>query len=89
MKGSSSEIRRAVKEYVLRECLPGERPEVLNDDTPLISGGILDSIKVTKLVIFLEELHGVEFQPHEVSVDHLDTVARIASTIQAKMAGSA
>jgi hypothetical protein len=39
----------------MSEFLPGEDPNELTDSTPLISGGILDSIATLKLVMFMEE----------------------------------
>lgn len=83
---AKQEIRQTVKDYVLREFLVGERPEALEETTPLISGGILDSISTLKLVSFLEERYGVEFQAHEVSADHLDTLTDIAEIVESKVA---
>lgn len=83
---AKQEIRQTVKDYVLREFLVGERPEALEETTPLISGGILDSISTLKLVSFLEERYGVEFQAHEVSADHLDTLDDIAKIVESKVA---
>lgn len=83
----SAEIKQVVKAYVLAEFLPGEDPNELTDATPLISGGILDSMASVKLVAFLEEKYGVEFQPHEISTDHLDTLPDIASIVTTKLSG--
>ncbi len=38
------EIETIVRDYILREFLPGEDPAELTEETPLITGGILDSI---------------------------------------------
>lgn len=81
------EIRDAVREYLLTEFLPGEDPSALTDTTPLISGGILDSIASVKLVSFLEERFGVRFEAHEVSVDYLDTIDLVVDTVQRKLGG--
>lgn len=83
---AKEEIEQTVKDYVLREFLVGERPEALDATTPLISGGILDSISTLKLVSFLEERYGVEFQAHEVSADHLDTLGDISTIVSSKVA---
>ena len=89
MADSSRKICRTVKEYILSEFLPGEDPETLSDDTPLITGGILDSIKITKLVIFLEETHGLKFQAQEISADYLDTLESIARIVRTKIGDDA
>jgi acyl carrier protein len=89
MANSSQKICRTVKEYILSEFLPGEDPETLRDDTPLITGGVLDSIQITRLVIFLEETHGFEFQAHEITVDYIDTIESIAGIVQTKIRDNA
>jgi len=80
-----AEIREQVKDFVMKEFLPGEDPEALTSDTPLISGGILDSIKNVKLVSFLEESYGISFDAHEISADYLDSLDLIAETVQNKL----
>ncbi len=75
-----------VRRFILEEFLPGEDPEDLTDSMPLISGGILDSIKNMRLIGFLEEEYGVAFEAHEISFEFLDTLELITSTVQAKLA---
>ena len=77
-------ITQTVQDYILREFLPGEDPDELNDETPLITGGILDSISTLKLVVFLESQFGVTVEAHEAGVDHLDSVGKIAALIERK-----
>jgi len=79
-----NDVEYAVKQFVLKEFLPGEDPGELTSSTPLITGGILDSLATMKLVMFLEERYGVKFAAHEVDADHLDTVADIARIVEAK-----
>ena len=78
------EVKEIVREYVLRECLPGEDPSALTDATPLLTGGILDSISTLKLIAFLEETFGVSFEAYEVDPDHFDTVERIGRLVEAR-----
>jgi acyl carrier protein len=82
-------IRTAIRDYLLEEFLPGEDPEELSDDTPLISGGVLDSISTLKLVVYLEERFGISLEAHEAGVEHLDTVDRIASLVEQKQSKAA
>jgi acyl carrier protein len=79
------EIKNAVRGYILEEFLPGENPDELTDSTPLITGGILDSIATLKLVSFLEEQFKIELAPHETDADHLDSVAAIATLVRSKL----
>lgn len=81
----ASEIRESVKAFILTEFLPGEDPGELRDDTPLITGGILDSIATLKLVAYVEEKYGIELAPHEADAEHLDTISDITSLVQSKL----
>lgn len=78
------DITKVVEQFILREFLPGEDPGELTDCTPLITGGILDSISTLKLVVFIEEHFGVTIEAYEAGVEHLDTVRQIAALIAQK-----
>lgn len=78
------ETEKTVKDYILKEFLPGENPDQLTEATPLISGRILDSLSTLKLVAFLEETFGVRIEPHEADIEHLDTITKIAGLVQSK-----
>ena len=78
------EIRQAVHGYILKQFLPGEDPRELTDQTPLITGGILDSIRTLKLVVFLEDRFDVTVEAHEAGVENLDSVGQIARLIAEK-----
>lgn len=78
-------VRDIIKGYILAEFLPGEDPAALSDSTPLITGGILDSLGTIKLVAFLEQKFKIQIQAHETMVDYLDTVAEIAELVSSKL----
>ena len=83
-KPSMQELKDTIKEYVLKEFLPGENPSALTDSTPLITGGILDSLATLKLVVFLEERFQIKIQAHETMVDYLNTISDIAQLVNSK-----
>lgn len=80
-------VKEEIRQYILSEFLPGEKPSNLRDDTPLRTSGILDSMATLRLVGFVEERFGIEVQAHEASVDNFDRIESIASFIQSKAAG--
>ena len=79
------DIKERIKKMILMEFLPGEGTKELDDTTPLITGGILDSIATVKMIVMLENEFRVDFQPDEMTVDHLDTIAGLANIIQTKI----
>lgn len=81
-------IKQEVRDFIIREFLPGEDPNELTDTTPLISGGILDSIATLKLVMFIEERYRISLEPHEVDRENLDTLELIAKLLAGKGAAA-
>ena len=78
------EIAKVVHHFILREFLPGEDPGELTLGTPLITGGILDSIRTLKLVVFLEEHFDIRVEAYEAGVEHLDSIGQIAALVAQK-----
>jgi acyl carrier protein len=81
---SEQDARHKIKDFIMAQFLPGEDPAELTDQTPLISGGILDSIATLQLVMFLEESYKVSFEAHEVDKDNLDTLDLIVRMLGSK-----
>lgn len=82
---TSMDFGKAVKNYILEEFLPGENPDDLTEDLPLISGGILDSIATLRMVLHFEEQYGIVLEAHEADKEHLDTIRSIASLLASKV----
>ncbi len=83
---TNADLEQAVKTFLLKEFLPDDSPDSLTTTTPLITGGILNSIATLKLVSFLEETYGVRFEAHEVDAEYLDNLVDIANIVSAKLA---
>ncbi len=81
---STEELKQAIQNYIIQEFLPGENPDNVTDDLPLISIGILDSIATLKLVLFIEERFGITLEAHETDKENMDTLAQMVATIEAK-----
>lgn len=78
------DIAKAVHQFILDEFLPGEDPSELTEQTPLITGGILDSISTLKLVVFLEDRFHITVEAHEAGVEHLDSIRDISAFVARK-----
>jgi acyl carrier protein len=79
------EISAAIKDYVLKEFLAGEDPAALTNTTPLITGGILDSLATIRLVSFIEARFGIQLEAHETMIDYLNTVEDISQLVRSKL----
>jgi acyl carrier protein len=79
-------MREVVRAFILENFLPGEDPKNLTDDTELKESGILDSLSTLKLVTFLEEQFGVEFEADDLEAGNLASIENIERLVKSKMA---
>ncbi len=77
-------VKEDLRQYILAEFLPGEKPGNLRDDTPLRTSGILDSVATLKTVTFVEERYGIEVEAHEAGVENFDSIDSIAAFVKSK-----
>jgi acyl carrier protein len=77
-------IHDSVKTFILDQFLPGEDPNELTDDTPLMTTGILDSLATLKLVTFLEEKFDIAVEAHEADAENLNTLELITDLVSRK-----
>lgn len=87
MSADINEIKETVKTFVKMRFLKNAEDKELTYSTPLISGGLIDSILTMQLVVFLEQTYHFEFQAHEVDKDNLDTIDIISAFVVKKLNG--
>ena len=81
----SDDVKTVISEYVERS--PSlRRPGPLTDSTTLGSGGVLDSLAIIELVLFLETRFGIEFSSRDLDRRRLETVEQIESLVAEKQA---
>ena len=83
----SGSHKKAIRLFILTEILDGVSAEDLDDDTELLTSGVLDSLSSLKLVSFLEERFGIRVDSHEVDVEFLNTLPDIEKLVIRKQAG--
>ena len=81
------ELRRTILDYVVREYLEEGDERTIGLDTPLISGGIVDSFSMVSLKRFLERRCGIEIPDAEASAAAFDSVDLIAGLVERLQAG--
>lgn len=57
-----------------------------DEETLLFSDGVLDSISLTEVILFIEENTGIRIAPTEVNLDNLDSISRIQKFVAGKLA---
>jgi len=85
-KELNMEIKTAVRQFIAENVLLGVHQARIEDATPLVTGGLIDSIGMIGLVAFLEAQFKVEFEPREINVHNLNTLEQIEELIRKKLA---
>lgn len=82
------EVNRKIKDFILSYVLPGESPANLKDDTPLRTGGILDSISTLRLFQFIESQFEIEVSIGDANSSSFNSVGDIVTYIVGKKANT-
>ncbi len=76
------ELKEMVRQYVIKEYLEDGDDREIGYDTPLISGGIVDSFSMVSLKRFLEKKNNITIPDADASPEAFDTVNSIAALVQ-------
>ena len=81
-----NQIADTIRDFVLTRYLPGESPENLQNDMPLRTSGVLDSLATLALIQFIEQEFNIEVEAHETDVDNFDRINDMVAFIERKRA---
>jgi acyl carrier protein len=71
-------VKDIVLDYVKKEYLEEGDDREVNYDTPLISGGIVDSFSLVSLKMFLETKYNIAIPDAKASPEAFDSINNIA-----------
>jgi acyl carrier protein len=71
----------AIRNYIVNSLIRNPKYK-LGDNDKLISGGVIDSVSLVELSLFLEEKFGVRPDDTELNAENMDTVEMIANYVK-------
>jgi acyl carrier protein len=77
-----SELKNAILDYVKKEYLEEDDDREVGFDTPLISGGIVDSFSMVSLKRFLETRYKIQIPDAKATPEAFDSVDNIIKLLQ-------
>ena len=75
-------IKDTVLQYVKNEYLETDDDREITYDTPLISGGIVDSFSMVSLKVFLETKYNIQIPDTKASPEAFDSVNNIVNLLK-------
>jgi acyl carrier protein len=73
---------QTITKFVVEEFLPDVPAESLAADYDLLSGGVIDSLGLLKVIAWLEDRFDVVIEDIEIAPDNFRTIAAITAFVQ-------
>ncbi len=79
----SEDMKEMVLEYVREEYVDEDDEDTeLDYDTPLISGGLVDSFSMVSLKVFLEKKYHIQIPDAKATPEAFDSVNKIVALVK-------
>jgi acyl carrier protein len=73
-------VRETLRRFIVL-ALIRDTGHVLNDGTPILSTGLVDSFSLAELAVFIEQEFGVYIPDPELTVARMDTLDQITARV--------
>ena len=80
-------MEKVINDYISQELVPDPALLPLANDTPLLDSGILDSLGLLRLVVFLEERFGITMNDVDLLPANFASVNAICAFLRARQPG--
>ncbi|MGH8659085.1 MAG: acyl carrier protein [Gammaproteobacteria bacterium] len=81
-------IADKIKSFIVSEFLDGSTSNV-DRHTPLLKTGVIDSIGMFRLFVFLEESFTIRVPEEDLLLENFETMEKIEQYVKARMANGA
>jgi acyl carrier protein len=78
--------KEKIKSYIAQNILFSKNGFEYDDDDSFLEKGIVDSMSVMELIMFIEEDYGLTVDDEEMTTDNFDSINRLANYVQRKQA---
>ena len=82
---SMSDIERDVRQFVVDNFILDPSANPLGGDESLTTSGVLDSMGVLELIMFLEERFGIKVPDEDTLPANLDSIDRIVGYVEGRL----
>lgn len=78
----SEEIKKTIIDYLMKEYLEDDTEEEVDENTPLITSGIVDSFSMVSLKTFLEKKFNIKIPDEKATTEAFDSVNNILDLLK-------
>jgi 2-hydroxymuconate-semialdehyde hydrolase len=73
-------MKEELIEYIKKEFVE-DPDEEIDENTPLMSSGLIDSLSIVSLVAFIDKKYGVKIPDEKGTVENFETVTKIIDIV--------
>jgi acyl carrier protein len=81
---NNNEINKTIRLYIAENILYRSNGFPYSDDTSFLENGIVDSMNIMEIVMFIEEKYGVQVADEEIIPDNFDSIECLVKFIEMK-----
>ena len=81
---SAEDVERAVRDFLSDDVVAAEEAEAMEADRDLVANGVLNSLTLAHLVVFLEERFRLHVTPSEFQTDNFRSIEAISEFVRGK-----
>lgn len=82
---ANSDIQSQIKQYIAKNILFSDNGFTYSDDASFLEEGIVDSLGIMDLVLFIEQNFGLSVDDEDLIPDNFDSVNKLARYIQRRL----
>ncbi len=80
------EIQAKLRDYIAQNLLFSDNGYGYDDDDSFLEEGIVDSVGIMELVLFIEETYGLSVEDQDLTPDNFDSINKLAHYIGKRLA---
>jgi 2-hydroxymuconate-semialdehyde hydrolase len=73
-------MKEELIEYIKKEFVE-DPDEEIDENTPLMSSGLIDSLSIVSLVAFIDKKYGVKIPDEKGTVENFETITKIIDIV--------
>jgi acyl carrier protein len=77
-------FRESITRFITNEFLDGDENESIPDDLDLVKSGIIDSLGILRIVVFLEEELNIVIEPEQMIPKNLSSIGSILNLVNSE-----
>ncbi len=75
-----------VEQFIVNEIAAGRGIDSIAHDSDMLAGGVIDSLGITELIVFLEREYGIKVDDDDIDAENFRSIDSIVAFVERKRA---